>query len=84
MNKFAENLRKLREARRIYQRELADYLDVSVSTYQNYEKGIHEPNIDKLIALADCFGVTLDELVGREPGQGLNGRTPPAGGVPLP
>lgn len=84
MNKFAGNLRRLREDRRIYQRELADFLDVSVSTYQNYEKGIHEPNIDKLIALADCFGVTLDELVGREPGQGLEGRFPPAGGAPLP
>ena len=65
MNRFAENLRELRTKQRIYQRELAEYLQVSVATYQNYEKGIHEPNIDKLIALADYFKITLDELVGR-------------------
>ncbi len=65
MNHFAKNLKELRTKQRIYQRELAEYLDVSVTTYQNYEKGIHEPNIDKLIALADYFKVTLDELVGR-------------------
>ncbi|WP_308588679.1 helix-turn-helix transcriptional regulator [uncultured Oscillibacter sp.] len=65
MNHFAKKLKELRSSRRIYQRELAEYLQVSIGTYQNYEKGIHEPNIDKLIALADYFKVSLDELVGR-------------------
>ncbi|WP_298016825.1 helix-turn-helix domain-containing protein [uncultured Dysosmobacter sp.] len=64
MNRFAENLKELRTKQRIYQREMAEYLQVSVGTYQNYEKGIHEPGIDKLIALADYFQVTLDDLVG--------------------
>ncbi len=84
MNKFPETLKALRESRRIYQREIAEYLGINMRTYQNYENGHSEPSIDKLIALADCFGVTLDELVGREPGQGLEGRIPPAGGAPLP
>ncbi len=64
MSCFSENLRSLRANRRIYQRELAEYLKVSLGTYQNYERGVHEPNIDKLIALADYFQVTVDELVG--------------------
>ena len=65
------------------QEALGAELGVSRQSIYKWESDASLPEIDKLIALADCFGVTLDELVGREPGQGLNGRTPPTGGVPL-
>lgn len=65
MKAFCEQLKNLRTERRIYQREVAEYLGVNMRTYQNYEGGQSEPNIARLIALADYFGVTVDYLVGR-------------------
>ena len=34
-------------------------------SYQAYEQGTNEPNIEKLILLADFFDVSLDYLMGR-------------------
>lgn len=47
------------------QTELAEILNVTYRTVQNYEAGNREPNIDKLIFLATYFNVSLDYLVGR-------------------
>jgi transcriptional regulator with XRE-family HTH domain len=33
------------------------------STYNGYENGVGEPGIDKLVALAKYFGISLDVLV---------------------
>ena len=62
---LTERLKLLRKEQRVYQRELAEDLGVSVRTYQFYESGHNEPNIKSLIALADFYGVTIDYLVGR-------------------
>ena len=50
----------LRKERKVSQKELAEYLGISIRGYQFYE-----PNIKMLIALADFYGVTIDYLVGR-------------------
>ncbi len=63
--KFGEILTSLREERGIYQKELASILKVSVGTISNYENGIHFPDQEALIQLADYFGVTTDYLLGR-------------------
>ena len=65
MPKFSERLKELRTGRRLYQRELADMLGISVRGYQCYETGEHEPGVKKLIALADFYDVSIDYLVGR-------------------
>ena len=62
---LAEKLTLLRENREIYQKDLATYLGVSVGTISNYEKGIHEPNMDTLCKLADYYGVSVDYMLGR-------------------
>lgn len=46
--------------------QMAKMLDVKEQSYQRYEYGKIEPNIDKLILLADTFNISLDELVGRK------------------
>ena len=69
---FAQRLFNLRESKPVLQKELAGLLQVSVRQYQRYEKGEQEPNIDKLIALADYFGVSLDYLVGRSDNPEIN------------
>lgn len=65
MKVFREQLKNLRTERRIYQREVAEHLGITMRTYQSYESGQSEPNIARLIALADYFGVTVDYLIGR-------------------
>ena len=44
---------------------MAEHLGIQLRSYQAYEGGTREPCIDVLIALADYFQVTLDQLVGR-------------------
>lgn len=58
-------LAELRTEKGIYQKELAVYLNVSIGTISNYEKGIHYPDLNTLCKLADYFGVTTDYLLSR-------------------
>lgn len=62
---FSEQLRLIRMKKGYKQREVAQYLGMQLRSYQFYEQGRSEPSIGKLVALADLFEVTLDELVGR-------------------
>lgn len=63
--KFAENLRNWRVSQGILQRQLAEKLNVSMQTLSHWETGYTEPSIQQLIALADFFDTTVDELIGR-------------------
>jgi len=65
MEKLGEILAELRLDKKMTQKELAQVLHVSIGTISNYEKGAHFPDIEKLINLADFFGVTTDYLLGR-------------------
>lgn len=65
MARFGEVLAELRQDRSLTQEQLARILFVSKGTISNYENGIHFPDIEKLLALADYFGVTTDFLLGR-------------------
>ena len=64
--KFFQNLIDLREKQGASQKELAQELGISLHTYQRYEYGEKEPRMSTLIALADYYKVSLDELVCRE------------------
>ncbi len=61
---FKERLKELRISSPYTQKEIAQKLNISVSAYQYYEAGKNEPNIEKLITLADLFNVSIDYLVG--------------------
>ena len=63
--KFNERLKQLRLQSALLQLEIADALCVSVRTFQGWETARTEPNIEKLIAIADLFNVTLDDLMCR-------------------
>lgn len=65
--KFAENLRNWRTSQGIFQRQLAEKLNVSMQTLSHWETGYTEPSIQQLIAIADFFDTSIDELVGRMP-----------------
>mgnify|MGYP001147740298 CR=1 FL=1 len=72
MPNYSERLKELRTSRRLYQRELAELLGISIRGYQCYETGEHEPGVKKLIALADYYNVSIDYLVGRTDDPGMN------------
>lgn len=59
-------LKELRIKNNLSQRELANYLDLSVSAYGNYELDQRQPSIENLCKLADYFGVSVDYLIGHE------------------
>ena len=63
---FSQNLRKLRERRRISRRVLSELCGLSRNMISRYERGERVPPSDVLKLLADFFGVTMDELWGQE------------------
>ena len=63
---FPENLKYLRTANKIGQRDLANLLNISVKTVSHWETGYSEPSIAQLITLSNYFGISIDELVGKD------------------
>lgn len=63
---IGNNIYKLRTAKNLSQGELADLLDVSRQSVSKWETDAAVPDLDKLMKLCDVFGVTLDEITGRE------------------
>jgi transcriptional regulator with XRE-family HTH domain len=61
--KFYEKLQKLRKEKGMSQENLAELLNVSRQAISKWESGQSYPEMEKLIALSDLFGVTLDSLV---------------------
>ena len=67
---FYERLNELRKQKGYSQEELAGRLDVTRQTISKWETGDSTPDMEKLIALGELFGVSLDTLVlGKEPAE---------------
>ena len=66
MNTIAEHLKYHREFNHFSQLKLAKATGIPQTTISEYEKGTNLPNIQNCITLADFYGITLDELVGRD------------------
>lgn len=64
---FGEKLLALRKAKKVSQAEVADYINLTVAAYQNYENGRREAGYETIVKLADFYEVTTDYLLGREP-----------------
>ena len=65
MFNFGVQLRKLRQSRKLTQKQVATSIGVTENGFQNYERGVRKPTYEVLIALGDYFGVSIDYLVGR-------------------
>ena len=64
--KLGENLQAYRKKAGLSQEEFAEKCEVSRQAIAKWESGESVPTMDKLVFLADFYGITLDELVGRE------------------
>lgn len=60
-----KRLRLLREEAGLSQKAVAQIIGVSQQSINKYENHNIEPDIETLIALADCFHVSVDYLIGR-------------------
>ena len=63
---IAKRLKELRKKTGWSQQKLAEKASLSYNTITKIEQGAAtKPTIQTIIKLADAFGVSLDELVGR-------------------
>ena len=62
---LSEALRRFRKSVKITQKQAAEVAGVAERVYQSYEYGKVIPAATVLIAIADCFDVSLDYLCGR-------------------
>ncbi len=63
--KCSEALKYQREIKGYTQSSLAKETGISQQKISYYESGKHSPSIDDCIVLANFYGISLDELVGR-------------------
>lgn len=54
-----------RKKRGLTQEELAEKLDVSSAAVSKWERGISTPELSMVCKMADCFEISVDELLGR-------------------
>ena len=71
---LGENIYRLRAERNLSQGDLADALEVSRQSVSKWENNSAVPELEKLIKMAQIFGITIDELV--------TGKTPDAQPAP--
>ena len=72
-------LLELRTVKGLSQEELAEKVGVSRQTLSKYETGESIPDIEKTKAIADAFGVSLDDLVNYNPEENKGLGIPPKG-----
>lgn len=63
---LAQNIKKLRKQKKLSQDKLARLADIAYNTLVKIESGrATNPTAKTLSRLADVFGVSIDELMGR-------------------
>ena len=63
---LGENVKRLRKENDMTQETLADFLGVSFQSVSKWERGETLPDITLVPAIANYFGVTIDELMGND------------------
>ena len=64
---LSEKIYRFRRERGLSQEQLAEKIGVSRQAISKWESGASTPELEKLLTLSACFGVTLDTLVNDEP-----------------
>ena len=64
MPTFGQRLKELRLQKSLTQKDVADYLKITVTAYQNYEYDKREMGITSLTTLSHYFNVSVDYLIG--------------------
>lgn len=73
---ISRNLKTLRKISKYTQEEVADKIGVSRQAVAKWENGETVPDINNCLALAELYGVTLDDLVNYSNDEGKTGIHP--------
>ena len=60
---IGNHLRMLRKERNMKQKDVADYLGISVAVYSSYETDTNEPPLSVIIGLAELFETSTDNIL---------------------
>lgn len=63
IEELPSRLVELREARGLDRKGLCKQMNMPYSTMSNYENGSREPGHDFIVALANFYGITTDEIL---------------------
>ena len=63
---LSERIYKFRRKSGLSQEQLAEKIGVSRQAISKWESGTSTPELEKLLALSECFHITLDDLVKEE------------------
>ena len=74
--KIGERIKELRTKKGIYQKDLAQKLQIATSTVAMWETGKREPSLETVRMIADVFGVSVDSLL-----RDCGGQAPPNAAV---
>lgn len=61
---LGKRIREARMLRKLTQPEMARKLGLSLRTYQKYEEGSRNPQLDTLVSIATALSVSTDWLLG--------------------
>lgn len=73
MGTVNENLKAVREKKRVSQQEVADYLGITRQAYSHYEVGRRKPDYETLLKLAEFYGVSVLDLLEAEKAPAVEG-----------
>ena len=60
---YGERIKQGREEKELTQEQLAESLDVSRQAVSKWESGASDPSTANLLALAELYGVSVQELL---------------------
>lgn len=63
MNSFGENIRRLREQRKLVMRQVAEQLQIDPSLLSRIERGMKRPTRRQVVMLASLFGSNERDLL---------------------
>lgn len=64
MVEIGEKIKKLRKAKKMTQKEVANHLNVTPQTISKWERNISYPDLDMLVRLSQMFQISTDALLG--------------------
>lgn len=66
LENFCRKIIQLNKNKKITNQQLANELNLTRQSISQFTKGTAMPSIEKLIAIADFFNISIDELLGRK------------------
>lgn len=59
-----ENIKRVRKSKKLSRPELSALTNIPATTITSIERGVREPNLERLLKIADALGTTINELLG--------------------